>query len=145
MIFFLSFLISKERNANIFFFRRRKTHLFFFSLKTKKKLQQDLDIDAVILGGRYGKGKRGGILAEFLLGLLYEKPSRLDPDTLLRGGRGLDSDNGETAVELEAGHRVGVSDRDRLNAAAPYAKFISFCRVGTGLSDEQLVVRVLFF
>ncbi len=145
----------------LFFFR------FFFSIK------QDLDIDAIVLGGRYGKGKRGGVLSEFLLGLLYKKPQQL----------------------LEEGPRVGVSDRDRLDAAASvsgcfhvvvqenvkervcerererererrantkkrkltffssltktrflffstqHAKFISFCRVGTGFTEDELTVR----
>ncbi|GFP84377.1 DNA ligase 4 [Phtheirospermum japonicum] len=55
------------------------------------------DLDVLILGGYYGSGRRGGEVAQFLVGLA-ERPA---PNTYPR-------------------------------------RFISFCRVGTGLSDEEL-------
>lgn len=55
------------------------------------------DLDVLIIGGYYGSGRRGGEVAQFLVGLA-ERPS---PDTCPR-------------------------------------RFMSFCRVGTGLSDEEL-------
>ncbi|KAJ6355003.1 hypothetical protein OIU77_005573 [Salix suchowensis] len=55
------------------------------------------DLDALIIGGYYGSGRRGGEVAQFLVGLA-ERPA---PNTYPR-------------------------------------RFISFCRVGTGLSDEEL-------
>ncbi|CAN1326568.1 DNA ligase 4 [Linum perenne] len=55
------------------------------------------DLDVLIIGGYYGSGRRGGEVAQFLVGLA-EQPS-----------------------------------------ANTYPKrFISFCRVGTGLSDDEL-------
>lgn len=55
------------------------------------------DLDVLIIGGYYGSGRRGGEVAQFLVGLA-ERP-----------------------------------------AANTYPRrFISFCRVGTGLSDEEL-------
>lgn len=55
------------------------------------------DLDVLVIGGYYGSGRRGGEVAQFLVGLA-EKPS---PNTYPR-------------------------------------RFMSFCRVGTGLSDEEL-------
>lgn len=55
------------------------------------------DLDVLIIGGYYGSGRRGGEVAQFLVGLA-ERPS---PNTYPR-------------------------------------RFVSFCRVGTGLSDEEL-------
>lgn len=55
------------------------------------------DLDVLIIGGYYGSGRRGGEVAQFLVGLA-ERPA---PNTFPR-------------------------------------RFISFCRVGTGLSDEEL-------
>lgn len=55
------------------------------------------DLDVLIIGGYYGSGRRGGQVAQFLMGLA-ERPA---PNTYPR-------------------------------------RFISFCRVGTGLSDEEL-------
>ncbi|KAJ6679150.1 DNA LIGASE 4 [Salix purpurea] len=55
------------------------------------------DLDALIMGGYYGSGRRGGEVAQFLVGLA-ERPA---PNTYPR-------------------------------------RFISFCRVGNGLSDEEL-------
>ncbi|KAJ7979399.1 DNA ligase [Quillaja saponaria] len=55
------------------------------------------DLDVLIIGGYYGSGRRGGEVAQFLVGLA-ETPS---PNTYPR-------------------------------------RFISFCRVGTGLSDDEL-------
>ncbi|XP_030510278.1 DNA ligase 4 [Cannabis sativa] len=55
------------------------------------------DLDVLIVGGYYGSGRRGGEVAQFLVGLA-ERPA---PNTHPR-------------------------------------RFISFCRVGTGLSDEEL-------
>lgn len=55
------------------------------------------DLDVLIIGGYYGSGRRGGEVAQFLVGLA-ERPM---PNTHPR-------------------------------------RFISFCRVGTGLSDEEL-------
>ncbi|ONI27219.1 hypothetical protein PRUPE_1G074600 [Prunus persica] len=55
------------------------------------------DLDVLIIGGYYGSGRRGGEVAQFLVGLA-ERPV---PNTYPR-------------------------------------KFVSFCRVGTGLSDEDL-------
>ncbi|KAI3801600.1 hypothetical protein L1987_29709 [Smallanthus sonchifolius] len=55
------------------------------------------DLDALIIGGYYGSGRRGGQVAQFLVGLA-ERPA---PNTYPR-------------------------------------RFVSFCRVGTGLSDEEL-------
>uniref|UniRef100_A0A6N2NFW2 DNA ligase n=1 Tax=Salix viminalis TaxID=40686 RepID=A0A6N2NFW2_SALVM len=55
------------------------------------------DLDALIIGGYYGSGRRGGEVAQFLVGLA-ERPA---PNTYPR-------------------------------------RFISFCRVGNGLSDEEL-------
>ncbi|XP_048333732.2 DNA ligase 4 isoform X1 [Ziziphus jujuba] len=55
------------------------------------------DLDVLIIGGYYGSGRRGGEVAQFLVGLA-ERPA---PNTYPR-------------------------------------RFISFCRVGTGLSDEEL-------
>ncbi|KAI3443409.1 hypothetical protein Pfo_000074 [Paulownia fortunei] len=55
------------------------------------------DLDVLIIGGYYGSGRRGGEVAQFLVGLA-ERPA---PNTYPR-------------------------------------RFVSFCRVGTGLSDEEL-------
>ncbi|XP_057486058.1 DNA ligase 4 isoform X2 [Actinidia eriantha] len=55
------------------------------------------DLDVLIIGGYYGSGRRGGEVAQFLVGLA----ERSAPNTYPR-------------------------------------RFISFCRVGTGLSDEEL-------
>ncbi|KAL3644155.1 hypothetical protein CASFOL_012087 [Castilleja foliolosa] len=55
------------------------------------------DLDVLIIGGYYGSGRRGGEVAQFLVGLA-ERPA---PNTFPR-------------------------------------RFVSFCRVGTGLSDEEL-------
>ncbi|KAL2652956.1 hypothetical protein R1flu_021084 [Riccia fluitans] len=54
------------------------------------------DLDVLIIGGYYGSGRRGGQIAQFLLGLA-------EP------------------------HKPGQSP----------ARFMSFCRVGTGLTDEE--------
>ncbi|XP_022149863.1 DNA ligase 4 isoform X2 [Momordica charantia] len=55
------------------------------------------DLDALIIGGYYGSGRRGGEVAQFLMGLAERSPSNAYP-----------------------------------------RRFISFCRVGTGLTDEDL-------
>ncbi|KAJ8751040.1 hypothetical protein K2173_016221 [Erythroxylum novogranatense] len=55
------------------------------------------DLDVLIIGGYYGSGRRGGQVAQFLVGLA-ERPA---PNTYPR-------------------------------------RFISFCRVGTGLTDDEL-------
>ncbi|XP_022857520.1 DNA ligase 4 isoform X3 [Olea europaea var. sylvestris] len=55
------------------------------------------DLDVLIIGGYYGSGRRGGEVAQFLVGLA-ERPA---PNTYPR-------------------------------------RFVSFCRVGTGLADEEL-------
>ncbi|KAM1610658.1 hypothetical protein ACFXTN_021040 [Malus domestica] len=55
------------------------------------------DLDVLIIGGYYGSGRRGGVVAQFLVGLA-ERPV---PNTYPR-------------------------------------RFVSFCRVGTGLSDEEI-------
>ncbi|XP_008223923.1 PREDICTED: DNA ligase 4 [Prunus mume] len=55
------------------------------------------DLDVLIIGGYYGSGRRGGEVAQFLVGLA----ERAVPNTYPR-------------------------------------RFVSFCRVGTGLSDEDL-------
>ncbi|KZV30732.1 DNA ligase 4-like [Dorcoceras hygrometricum] len=55
------------------------------------------DLDVLIIGGYYGSGRRGGEVAQFLVGLA-ERPA---PNTYPK-------------------------------------RFVSFCRVGTGLSDEEL-------
>lgn len=55
------------------------------------------DLDVLIIGAYYGSGRRGGEVAQFLLGLA-ERPA---PNTYPR-------------------------------------RFVSFCRVGTGLSDDEL-------
>ncbi|XP_052622142.1 DNA ligase 4 [Lactuca sativa] len=55
------------------------------------------DLDVLIIGGYYGSGRRGGQVAQFLMGLA-ERPAK---DTYPR-------------------------------------RFVSFCRVGTGLSDKEL-------
>ncbi|KAF7837964.1 DNA ligase 4 isoform X1 [Senna tora] len=60
-------------------------------------IQAGSDLDALIIGGYYGSGRRGGEVAQFLVGLA-EHPS---PNTHPK-------------------------------------RFISFCRVGTGLSDDEL-------
>lgn len=55
------------------------------------------DLDVLIIGGYYGSGRRGGEVAQFLLGLAERPASNTYP-----------------------------------------RRFISFCRVGNGLSDEEL-------
>ncbi|XP_021893120.1 DNA ligase 4, partial [Carica papaya] len=55
------------------------------------------DLDALIIGGYYGSGRRGGEVAQFLVGLAESSGPNVYP-----------------------------------------RRFISFCRVGTGLSDEEL-------
>ncbi|TYK03081.1 ty3-gypsy retrotransposon protein [Cucumis melo var. makuwa] len=55
------------------------------------------DLDALIIGGYYGSGRRGGEVAQFLMGLAERPPSNAYP-----------------------------------------RRFVSFCRVGTGLTDEEL-------
>ncbi|XLR61418.1 hypothetical protein HN51_004695 [Arachis hypogaea] len=67
-------------------------------LKLKPEyIQAGTDLDVLIIGGYYGSGRRGGEVAQFLVGLA-ERPS---PNTHPK-------------------------------------RFISFCRVGTGLSDDEL-------
>ncbi|KAL6559046.1 DNA ligase (ATP) [Orobanche hederae] len=60
-------------------------------------VQAGSDLDVLVIGGYYGSGRRGGEVAQFLVGLA-ERPA---PNTVPR-------------------------------------RFVSFCRVGTGLSDEEL-------
>ncbi|KAK4414850.1 DNA ligase 4 [Sesamum alatum] len=55
------------------------------------------DLDVLIIGGYYGSGRRGGEVAQFLVGLAERSASNTHP-----------------------------------------RRFVSFCRVGTGLSDEEL-------
>ncbi|KAI3834710.1 hypothetical protein MKX03_000319 [Papaver bracteatum] len=55
------------------------------------------DLDVLIIGGYYGSGRRGGEVAQFLVGLAEPSASNTYP-----------------------------------------RRFISFCRVGTGLSDDEL-------
>ncbi|KAL8096103.1 hypothetical protein AgCh_037168 [Apium graveolens] len=55
------------------------------------------DLDVLIIGGYYGSGRRGGEVAQFL---------------------------------------VGLAERPTTNSYP--RRFVSFCRVGTGLSDEEL-------
>ncbi|KAL0346903.1 UNVERIFIED_CONTAM: DNA ligase 4 [Sesamum calycinum] len=55
------------------------------------------DLDVLIIGGYYGSGRRGGEVAQFLVGLAERPASNTYP-----------------------------------------RRFVSFCRVGTGLSDEEL-------
>ncbi|XP_028079720.1 DNA ligase 4 isoform X4 [Camellia sinensis] len=55
------------------------------------------DLDVLIIGGYYGSGRRGGEVAQFLVGLAEHSTSNTYP-----------------------------------------RRYISFCRVGTGLSDEEL-------
>ncbi|XVF47614.1 hypothetical protein PTKIN_Ptkin03bG0124100 [Pterospermum kingtungense] len=55
------------------------------------------DLDVLIIGGYYGSGRRGGEVAQFLVGLA----DRADPNAYPR-------------------------------------RFLSFCRVGTGLTDDEL-------
>ncbi|XP_027904082.1 DNA ligase 4 isoform X2 [Vigna unguiculata] len=71
-------------------------------LKLKPEyIQAGSDLDVLIIGGYYGSGRRGGQVAQFL---------------------------------------VGLAERPSPNAQPK--RFISFCRVGTGLSDEELDVVV---
>eukprot|EP00257_Ricinus_communis_P020694 XP_015579985.1 DNA ligase 4 isoform X1 [Ricinus communis] len=71
-------------------------------LKLKPEyIQAASDLDVLIIGGYYGSGRRGGEVAQFLVGLA-ERPA---PDTYPR-------------------------------------RFISFCRVGTGLTDDELAAVV---
>ncbi|KAK2395461.1 DNA ligase [Trifolium repens] len=60
-------------------------------------VQAGSDLDVLIIGGYYGSGRRGGEVAQFL---------------------------------------VGLAERPSLNTHPK--RFISFCRVGTGLSDDEL-------
>ncbi|XP_009359940.2 DNA ligase 4 isoform X2 [Pyrus x bretschneideri] len=55
------------------------------------------DLDVLIIGGYYGSGRRGGVVAQFLVGLAERPVSNTYP-----------------------------------------RRFVSFCRVGTGLSDEEI-------
>uniref|UniRef100_A0A0E0KUV9 DNA ligase IV n=1 Tax=Oryza punctata TaxID=4537 RepID=A0A0E0KUV9_ORYPU len=55
------------------------------------------DLDVIIIGGYYGSGRRGGEVAQFLIGLAVPSDDNSYPK-----------------------------------------RFLSFCRVGTGLSDEEL-------
>ncbi|XP_051150256.1 DNA ligase 4 [Andrographis paniculata] len=55
------------------------------------------DLDVLIIGGYYGSGRRGGEVAQFLVGLAERSAPNTHPN-----------------------------------------RFVSFCRVGTGLSDEEL-------
>ncbi|XP_042497376.1 DNA ligase 4 isoform X2 [Macadamia integrifolia] len=55
------------------------------------------DMDILIIGGYYGSGRRGGEVAQFLMGLAQRSAPNVYP-----------------------------------------RRFVSFCRVGTGLSDEEL-------
>uniref|UniRef100_A0ACD5UTE0 Uncharacterized protein n=1 Tax=Avena sativa TaxID=4498 RepID=A0ACD5UTE0_AVESA len=59
------------------------------------------DLDVIIIGGYYGSGRRGGEVAQFLLGLAVPSDDNSYPK-----------------------------------------RFLSFCRVGTGLSDEELATLV---
>ncbi|XP_047149361.1 DNA ligase 4 isoform X1 [Vigna umbellata] len=71
-------------------------------LKLKPEyIQAGSDLDVLIIGGYYGSGRRGGQVAQFL---------------------------------------VGLAERQSPNAQP--MRFISFCRVGTGLSDEELDVVI---
>ncbi|XP_010046928.2 DNA ligase 4 isoform X1 [Eucalyptus grandis] len=67
-------------------------------LKLKPEyIHASTDLDVLIIGGYYGSGRRGGEVAQFLVGLAERPPANTYP-----------------------------------------RRFISFCRVGTGLSDEEL-------
>ncbi|XP_030535631.1 DNA ligase 4 isoform X2 [Rhodamnia argentea] len=67
-------------------------------LKLKPEyIHASADLDVLIIGGYYGSGRRGGEVAQFLVGLAECPPANTYP-----------------------------------------RRFISFCRVGTGLSDEEL-------
>ncbi|XP_048530377.1 putative DNA ligase 4 isoform X2 [Triticum urartu] len=59
------------------------------------------DLDVIIIGGYYGSGRRGGEVAQFLVGLAVSSDDNSHPK-----------------------------------------RFLSFCRVGTGLSDEELATLV---
>ncbi|XP_047063165.1 putative DNA ligase 4 [Lolium rigidum] len=59
------------------------------------------DLDVIIIGGYYGSGRRGGEVAQFLVGLAVPSDDNSYPK-----------------------------------------RFLSFCRVGTGLSDEELATLV---
>ncbi|KAF6159469.1 hypothetical protein GIB67_032240, partial [Kingdonia uniflora] len=61
------------------------------------------NLDVLIIGGYYGSGRRGGEVAQFLVGLAEGSAPNL-PQTVY----------------------------------SKYNVFISFCRVGTGLSDDEL-------
>ncbi|PNY05396.1 DNA ligase 4-like protein, partial [Trifolium pratense] len=60
-------------------------------------VQAGSDLDVLIIGGYYGSGRRGGEVAQFLVGLAERQSPNTHPK-----------------------------------------RFISFCRVGTGLSDDEL-------
>uniref|UniRef100_A0A0A9BLA4 DNA ligase IV n=1 Tax=Arundo donax TaxID=35708 RepID=A0A0A9BLA4_ARUDO len=60
-------------------------------------IQAGADLDVIIIGGYYGSGRRGGEVAQFLVGLAVPSDDNSYPK-----------------------------------------RFLSFCRVGTGLSDEEL-------
>ncbi|CAM0902638.1 unnamed protein product [Alopecurus aequalis] len=59
------------------------------------------DLDVIIIGGYYGSGRRGGEVAQFLVGLAVPSDDKSYPK-----------------------------------------RFLSFCRVGTGLTDEELATLV---
>ncbi|KAL6843747.1 hypothetical protein ACP4OV_026318 [Aristida adscensionis] len=74
------------------------------------------DLDVIIIGGYYGSGRRGGEVAQFLVGLAV--PS---------------DDNSYPKRQVTLGFLLFSKAYKDLMVI-----FISFCRVGTGLSDEEL-------
>ncbi|KAK4396711.1 DNA ligase 4, partial [Sesamum angolense] len=81
------------------------------------------DLDVLIIGGYYGSGRRGGEVAQFLVGLA-ERPAS---NTYPRRTEGCDSNLVRHLMFLFV-----------LILGCTFLPFVSFCRVGTGLSDEEL-------
>ena len=51
---------------------RHRARLYASCKASLLSRMQSVDIDAVIIGGWWGKGKRGGLLAQYLLALLEQ-------------------------------------------------------------------------
>ncbi|KAK6139800.1 hypothetical protein DH2020_026476 [Rehmannia glutinosa] len=75
------------------------------------------DLDVLIIGGYYGSGRRGGEVAQFLVGLA-ERPRQTHIPDVQNSGRLTNSAACKSCMWTKL--------------------FVSFCRVGTGLSDEEL-------
>ncbi|KAH7544705.1 hypothetical protein FEM48_Zijuj01G0014600 [Ziziphus jujuba var. spinosa] len=106
------------------------------------------DLDVLIIGGYYGSGRRGGEVAQFLVGLAERPapntyPRRIEPNiydlSVDNSGLMYKAINQLLQFQLPICNQLlePIMEMNDSNNVL-LGSFISFCRVGTGLSDEEL-------